>query len=68
MSMYSKNKKGDAEREFFGGLFAIICHICLCATPAPLLVGLVSAGIITGIVAMVSGVIMWVIAPEEYKK
>lgn len=68
MSMYSKNNKVDEEREFFGGLFAIICHICLCATPVLLLVGLVPVGIITGIVAMVSGVIMWVIAPEEYKQ
>lgn len=68
MSMYQKNNKVDEEREFFAGLFIIPCFVCLCATPVLLLVGLVSAGIITGIVAMVSGVIGWVIAPEEYKQ
>jgi hypothetical protein len=50
MSIYQKNTKVDEEREFFGGLFAIICHICLCATPVLLLVGLVPVGIITGII------------------
>ena len=68
MSMYSKNNKVDEEREVFAGLFLIPSFICMCVTPVLLLVGLVSVGIITGIVAMVSGVIMWVIAPEEYKK
>lgn len=68
MSMYSKNNKVDEEREFFGGLFATICHVCLCATPVLLLVGLIPVGIITGMVAMVAGTIGLLIAPEEYKK
>lgn len=68
MSMYQKNNKVDEEREFFAGLFIIPCFVCLCVTPVLLLVGLVSAGIITGMVAMVAGAIGLLIAPEEYKK
>ena len=68
MTMYQKNNKVDEEREFFAGLFLIPSFICMCVTPVLLLVGLVSADIITGMVAMVAGVIGWVIAPEEYKK
>ena len=68
MSMYSKNNTVDEEREFFAGLFLIPSFVCMCVTPVLLLVGLVSAGIITGMVAMVAGVIGWLIAPDEYKK
>jgi hypothetical protein len=68
MSMYSKNNKVDEEREFFAGLFLIPSFVCMCVTPVLLLVGLIPAGIITGMVAMVAGTIGVIIAPEEYKK
>ena len=68
MTMYNKNNKVNEEREFFAGLFLIPSFVCLWVTPVLLLVGLVPVGIITGIIAMVSGVIGLVIAPEEYKK
>lgn len=67
MSMYQKNTKVDEEREFFAGLFLILSFVCMCATPVLWLVGLIAVGIITGMVATVSGVIGWLIAPEEYK-
>lgn len=68
MSMYQKNNQVDEEREFFAGLFLIPSFICMCVTPVLLLVGLIPAGIITGMVAMVAGAIGLLIAPEEYKK
>lgn len=68
MSMYQKNNQVDEEREFFAGLFLIPSFVCMCVTPVLLLVGLIPAGIITGMVAMVAGTIGVIIAPEEYKK
>lgn len=68
MNIYSKNNKVDEEREFFAGLFLILSFVCMCATPVLWLVGLIAVGIITSMVAMVSGFIGWLITPEEYKK
>lgn len=75
MSMYPKKNPMDEERESLAGFFAFICFVCMCITPVLLFVGLVGpapqllqSGVYTGVLAMITGAIVRVITPEEYKK